>query len=389
MRVPGWRKSGLCGIVVSIVAALALTACGDDHPTAPTSGLTAPTLVAPLDDAIAGERPVLRVNNAASTSAGERTYDFQVAESQTSLVGSGTAPLVSATGIAEGTSGQTAYVVERDLQPAKRYYWRSRAVQAGAPGPWSGTFRFRTDFAPNSPPVIQALNPSSNRGEVNAEIELNAVVQDQETSPGSLIYEWSATGGAFSGTGAAVRWRAPSGGAPSSYDLTLTLIERYTVTDADGEQEVRENRATATTQVHVNDSPREIAALATTFIDDFIHSDRSPEYCVRNFSDNCPGKLEELGDVQLNRALFINDPSASSFSIRSIGYNTPGNVPTLATFAIVLAPCRFAATEKATGTFGIANGTCQLTNVYENWQWRLCDSHFLAPLDAFSARFIF
>jgi hypothetical protein len=152
---------------------------------------------------------------------------------------------------------------------------------------------------------------------------------------------------------------------------------------------MRENRATATTQVHVNDSPREITALATTFIDDFIHSDRSPEYCVRNFSDNCPGKLAELGDIQANRALFINDPSASSFSIRSISYNTPGDVPALATFATVLAPCRFAATEKATGQFGIAKGTCQLTTIYENWQWRLCDSRFLAPLDAFSARFIF
>ena len=163
------------------------------------------------------------------------------------------------------------------------------------------------------------------------------------------------------------------------------------MTDVDGRQQTRENRASSSVTVHVNNSSTELSDLALTFLDDFVHSERSPEFCVRNFSDSCRGKQEELGDIQANRAEFINDPSRSSFSIRSIGYNTPGNVPTGATFATVLAPCSFAATRKSTGVFGIAQGTCRLTNVYENWQWRLCESNFLAPLtfDSFSGRFVF
>ena len=51
--------------------------------------------------------------------------------------------------------------------------------------------------------------------------------------------------------------------------------------------------------------------------------------------------------------------------------------PSQAGFAEFLAPCRFASTLKATGASEIAVGTCQLTHVYENWQWRLCDSRFL------------
>ena len=43
--------------------------------------------------------------------------------------------------------------------------------------------------------------------------------------------------------------------------------------------------------------------------------------------------------------------------------------------------------------FGVANGTCRLIVVYENWRWYLCESWFDGPLnavfDAFSRRFIF
>jgi len=51
--------------------------------------------------------------------------------------------------------------------------------------------------------------------------------------------------------------------------------------------------------------------------------------------------------------------------------------PSQASFAEMFAPCRFAATAKATGASGLAVGTCQLTSIYENFQWRLCDSRFL------------
>lgn len=377
----GWRR-------FAVLAWAALLSYGCPGPTAPTNTLQAPTLVSPLDDAIAPQPPMLIVNNVTSTGTGARTYDFQVADNQASLSGSGTSLLASATGVAEG-AGQTSYRLDAALQATRRYYWRARATQGGTSGSWSSVFRFQTAGIPNNPPVIQQISLSSPRVEVNAQIQLTAVVQDQETSPASLTYEWTATAGSFSGSGASVTWRAPAAATVATHDLTLTVIERYTAIDADGRSQSRENRVSGSVTAHVNDSGAELSLLALTFLDDFVHSERSAAFCVRNFSDSCRGKQDEFNDITANRAEFVNDPGQSSFSIGSITYNTPGNVPTGAMSATVLAPCNFAARRLSTGAFGIARGTCRLTNVYENWQWRLCESNFLPASDAFSRAFIF
>jgi hypothetical protein len=55
----------------------------------------------------------------------------------------------------------------------------------------------------------------------------------------------------------------------------------------------------------------------------------------------------------------------------------------------LLAPCHFVSTVKATGAPEIADGVCELTNVYENFQWRLCDSHYLPPNTTLTTYFIF
>lgn len=387
------RASALRTLRRSCVYAAALTLASCKGATvAPSSPLSAPTLASPADDAVAGQPPILTVNNATSASGGTRTYDFQVADSQTAF-GTGGVLLALPTGVVEGTGGQTSYQLIATLTASKRYFWRARAVQDASGGPWSPVFRFQTDAAPNPPPIIQSLFMNTDRAEVNGQIQLTAVVVDQETDPASLVYEWSSAGGAFTGSGASVVWRAPGSASPAIQELKLTVIERYTVTDADGRAQSKENRVTSVVTAYLNDSPAELSTLALTFLDDFVHSERSPEYCVRNFSDNCRGKADELGDIQRNRATYIIDPSRSSFRIHSISYNTAGNTPSQATFATVLAPCVFASTEKATGIFGLATGTCRLTNVYEGRQWRLCESTFLPPLnsvfDAFSRRFVF
>ena len=148
--------------------------------------------------------------------------------------------------------------------------------------------------------------------------------------------------------------------------------------------------------MHVNDSPAEFSGLAFTFLDDFIHSDRSPEFCVRNFSDSCQGKQDELSDIRFNRATFLIDPSQSSVSSGSPNfYDTNARrqalPPSQASFAEIFDSCRFASTNLSTHVFGVAIGTCQLTAVYENFQWRLCDSHFqpLAGVSAFLSSFRF
>jgi hypothetical protein len=378
------RNLGLVRRGVLVGVALLLASCGNDSNPASPTGLASPTLSSPSDDAIAPARPTLVVNNVATAQAGARTYDFQLADSTAALTGPESGLLGSASGIAEGANGLTSYAVNRDLPLGQRYYWRSRVTQGGVAGPWSSAFRFRTASTVNQPPVIQSITVGNNRAEASAEIDVVAVVTDQETNPSSLIYTWTATGGVFKGTGASVRWQAPAVTDPAAFDLTLTVIERYTVPVGGGGEETRENRVIGQATVHVNDSPKEITGLASTFIDDFIHSERSPEFCVRNFSDSCQGKQDELGDIRTNRAMFVIDPSASGLGAGSITFYDSASVTkrqvvpaSQSGFAEFLGPCHFASTNKATGVFGVAVGTCQLTSVYEDWRWRLCDSHFL------------
>jgi hypothetical protein len=379
-----WCSRNASVFIVSVVAALFLWSCGRETPGSPSQALPPPTLSSPEDDAVAPAHPILTVNNVAGVTNSVRTYDFQVADSESGLTSPPDTLIAAATGVPESSAGRTSFQLSRDLRPGRRYFWRARAVQSGTAGAWSGTFRFRTEATTNTPPAIHSITVAP-RAEAGDEVAVTAVAQDQETNPANLVYEWTAPGGTFAGAGASVRWTAPGITGPTAFDLTLTLIERYTVAIAGGGEETHENRVTARATVHVNDSSREITMLATNFIDDFLHSDRSPEFCVRNFTDACAvGKRDELNDIRENRRLFINDPARSNMAAGSITFFDAGSsrrpVPVAQSpFAEFLAPCRFAATSRVTGQFGIATGICQLTHVYENWQWRQCESHFLNP----------
>jgi hypothetical protein len=56
----------------------------------------------------------------------------------------GFAATVSKTGVPESSGGTTSFTVEQDLQPTTLFYWRARAVQGTATGPWSSTGRFKS-----------------------------------------------------------------------------------------------------------------------------------------------------------------------------------------------------------------------------------------------------
>jgi hypothetical protein len=249
--------------------------------------------------------------------------------------------------------------------------------QAAAPSP-PGT---------NQSPVIHELLKNTDRAEVGGTIEFAVDVDDAETSRNDLGYEWSATAGTILGKGSRVQWRAPVSAVPSMQEIALTVLDRYTVRE--GRPIVfGENKATTSAKVYVNNTPAELQSLAFTFIDDFIHSERSPTYCVRNFSDSCRGKLDEFSDIVNNRIQFVIDANASTFTLRSISYFTPVNVPDQTTFATVRLNCHFVSTNRFTGVTGPAEGVCRLNNVYENHQWHLCDSLFDPPAGV-STAFIF
>ena len=125
--------------------------------------------------------------------------------------------------------------------------------------------------------------------------------------------------------------------------------------------------------MHYDDSPAEVVYLATDFlVNKFGTFTVSPAEAVSNFSDNCPGKADELGDVQNNRA---------NFHILSATFN-----PTTPTFngdlttGRVEGSCRFDDIPNGGGgRREFITGTCLLTTVYENFRWYLCTSNFNGP----------
>jgi hypothetical protein len=222
--------------------------------------------------------------------------------------------------------------------------------------------------APNAPPVIKAVYMSSSRVEADEKVSLAADVQDQETPIDQLTYEWTSNKGAgtFTGSGRQVKWQAPHlQKTPDTYVLTLTVIERYS-----SEGETRENRTSSSVSVHYNDSYREIRDMSLTFLGDFSTYSVSPETCVRNFSDSCPGRADELGDIRANRRDFIIQ--SGTFSVSSITLDE-GKTAGTATL-----PCQFTSIKKSTGLTETATGTCIITGTYdpEQWHWWLCDSGF-------------
>jgi hypothetical protein len=133
---------------------VAVAGCGKDStPTTPTpvaANLTAPGLDSPAnDEQLDNLRPTLTVRNATSDQAGTRSYEFQISDntgftaSTTSNI-AGFASTVGKTGVVEGTGGKTSFSPDADLQPTTLFYWRARAVQGSATGPWSATGTFRS-----------------------------------------------------------------------------------------------------------------------------------------------------------------------------------------------------------------------------------------------------
>jgi hypothetical protein len=121
-------------------------------PTPPPATAAAPTIEAPAaDEHLATLRPSLRIRNGVSSTAGAKTYEFQISDQSDFAAGSGSrsdhfAVTFSRTGVTEGAA-TTSIDVDTDLQPATRFYWRTRWVQGSTNGEWSATSTFRTQIA--------------------------------------------------------------------------------------------------------------------------------------------------------------------------------------------------------------------------------------------------
>jgi len=155
----------------------------------------------------------------------------------------------------------------------------------------------------NSAPVIDSIDVSAARIEVDTEVSLSAHVRDAETPLDQLKYEWKADAGTFSGEGTDVKWRAPKDDpTPKDYVLTLTVTETYGTPDAAGNRP--QNVVSAKTgNIRVHNSKKEIGDLGMAFLTDFANSSIPASTCLRDFSDTCAGtKQAEKDDIDDNRS---------------------------------------------------------------------------------------
>ena len=140
---------------------------------------------------------------------------------------------------------------------------------------------------------------------------ITSVVEDAETPLAQLTYQWTASAGTISGTGAAATWQMPKG-ITSGVDvvITLTVVDTYdaVVNNVVVKQQFVVTKASAAFRVH--DSVAEVKALATKFLVDlFGNSSVPPAACVVDFADVCAnlpeGKVNELEEIVRHRELVV------------------------------------------------------------------------------------
>ncbi|MFO7694274.1 MAG: IPT/TIG domain-containing protein [Vicinamibacterales bacterium] len=230
---------------------------------------------------------------------------------------------------------------------------------------------------PNPPPVITSLvvqstraNAPSNFADVGEEVIATAVVQDAETPVSRLVFEWSADGGAFTGTGPSVRWRVPTGVAiPTQLKVTVKVTETVDATS---------QSVSSTATVRVHNSIKEISELSVQFLLDFSDQKNSPEYVVRNFYTGCAGRAEELLDVTNNRLNYtitsytVGTPTSATVNFGgTCAYGNKTGVD-----GCVGTPAEWKAIDKRTNLSETSTGTSRTTAVYRSSRWWLCDSNF-------------
>jgi hypothetical protein len=233
----------------------------------------------------------------------------------------------------------------------------------------------------NLAPVIDAIALSSERTEVDGEITLAASVKDEETPIEQLKFEWKADGGTFSGEGASVKWRAPKDiKTPADYTVGLTVTETYGAPDSAGVRP--QNVATGTSPaIRVHNSPKELGDMSLLFLANFANSDVSTSTCLHDFSDSCRGKAEEKSDIDINRAYYHILSSSLELKSVSIGSNrSTANMTVACAFTSRIVNCSatdpYAPACNMVGSTESVRGDCNLTGIYEQKRWWLCDSRF-------------
>lgn len=351
----GRRSLGVGGsLAIALAALIALSSCGGSStPNTPTPTTPTVTAVAPSSGPAAGGTSV-RITGSnfaagASVTLGGAAATNVVVESATSITATTGAHAAGVTDVTVTVSGRS--------------------------GSMPGAFTYQA----SNPPVISGIavrgsraNQPANFADVGEEITVTATVTDPDTAASALTYTWSAPSGTFTGTGASVKWRAPS----TAGTVRLTLVV------SDG------TAVTGTADVSVHDSIKEVGDMAVLFLRDFSDSKIPPETVMRNFStsDRCADETgKELQDVKDNRERYqiesyvIGAATVGfSFAGRPCSYPSPSarGDACAAVPATWNSLCLQTNEECVKGEHTHANGIDYVTAVYEQSQWKLCASSY-------------
>ena len=239
----------------------------------------------------------------------------------------------------------------------------------GRTGTLSGAFRYEVDT--NTAPVVksivaqgQRVRQPANFADYGETITISAVVEDAQTPAAQLKYEWVACGGTFSGTGAQVQWTAPAvAGLPSTCTVELVVSDGSRV-------------GTGSVVVRLHDSMNEVANLALLFLEEFADSMIPAETTVRNFSDSCKGKTEELEQVTYNRNTRVINSHVYGIPKVTVAFGAICGVGKKIKTgdACVVTSVEWNSTVKETNLPEIAKGVSYISGIYTDSRWRLCDS---------------
>lgn len=358
-------------LAAALLSALVITGCGGSTPPGPKPGNVTVTAIAPSSGTTFGGTTVTVTGTGFSAGA-------------TVQIGGTAATDVTITSSTTLTAKTPVHAAgNADV----------RVTVGTASGSLAGAFLFTAPAATvNTPPTVSPLTVQPPRARqpvmmatIGDRITLTASVNDAETPANQLTYEWAANPnlGTISGTGASVQWTAPASvSSAQSVLLTLTVIERYQVPDAQGLPLAREHRVQQAAIIKIHDSVKEIGDMAVDFLTQFSISSVGADVVLRNFSRTCDdgeGYRQELSDVLNHRRDYtmvsytIGAPSVTfAFASRPTACAWPGAPGD----ACAKVPVIWTDRNKNTGVQNTVTGNDYVSAVYEDSRWFLCHSRW-------------
>lgn len=353
--------------------ALVAGACGSDSPSGPSGQTVRLQSISPTSGSTTGRTPV----TITGTGFGSDVVVSIGGVQATGVSVQGNTTITATTG--ERPSGGSADVV---------------VTTGGRTATLANGFTYVAPSGANRPPTITSfrsvgsrVNQPSGFADLDETIQVIATVTDSETAAGSLVYEWTGPG-SFAPSGATANWKLPTslaGGTPATATATLRVTERFTEGGVTHQQS-----ATGTFNVRVHDSAREIADIGQDFLLRFSDSKWTTNEVLHNFSTTCDGgngRADEAGDVDRNRAQYIQDFNAARVTHRPpVTFNfrgscaVPGrasqrNVDACASYTV-----HWEVTSRSTGRREITDGIDYVSAVLENDRWLLCHSDFIGTV---------